>query len=435
MSQLQIFSSHARTALAAAAFATLLVTSPGTTARAEVVAYTGATVETVGKAGTISNGTVVVTDGKITAVGTDVEIPAAARIVDASGQTILPALVNIYTPIVVGSSSAPPTTRTITIGGRTFTIPSTRTTTSTAYTKLSDNVDPLTLRSYLKSQARVGVGFANLVTRGYGQSITARVTPDNAADCIVNKDGHLFLAVTNSTSSLDVLRKGLKGSSGRSSSSALAAAMAARASGGSSSATPTTSSSSRSSSTSTSPTAALWTSVREGQTPVILNVNNAATISYVLDIHKEYKKARFILVASGQNIYRTREMLKDSNISVLLKAGIDTAPRSNRRINVPRELAEAGVTFGFSPSLDSSLSSMPDTPLLPVAMLVKSGLKKEAALKALTLTPATMLGLDAKLGSIEAGKQANLMFLDGDPLTSASKVQELVVEGVTVYEN
>ncbi|MCR9201996.1 MAG: amidohydrolase family protein [Planctomycetaceae bacterium] len=423
--------------LVTAAVAVLPAVVSPPTVTADVIAYTGATIETVGKAGTIENGIIVIRDGKITAVGEGVDIPASAKVVDISGTTVLPALVNIYNPITVGSSSSAPATRTITIGGRTFTIPSTRTTTSTAFTKLSDNVDPASLKNYLNAQARLGVGFVNLVTRGYGQSITARVEPDDAAGSIVSEDGHLFLAVTNSTSSLDVLRKGLKGSSRSSSgqssaASAMAAAIAARTGG----TPPATSGSTPSASTSSSsPTTALWTSVREGKTPVIVNANNAATIMYLLKIQQEFDKACFVLISSGQNIYRTIDELKNANISVLLKAGIDTAPRSNKRINVARELAAAKIPFGFSPSLDSSLSSMPDTPLLPVAMLVKSGLSREDALRALTLAPAKMLGLEKTLGSIEVGKQANLIMLDGDPLTSASSVQQLVVEGVTVYEN
>lgn len=374
----------------------------------DVVAYRGATIETVSKAGTIQNGTVLLRNGKIEAVGPEVDLPTDAKIVDVSGQTIMPALIDIYHPITISGLSSGSASRTVVFNGRVFTIPGSRSTSAPSYVKLSDVVDPLSLDSDFKQLARYGVGFANIVVRGYGHSIHTKVTPDEATTSIVNPDGTLFLSVTNSTASLDVLRKGLKGST-----------------------------STRSSSTTSSPTSStsLWAAVKEGKAPLILNVNNAATIMYVLQIQKEYDKVRMVLVASGADIYRSLDQLKGRKLSVLMKAGIDIAPRSNQRINVAKLLADAKIEFGFSTSLDRSLNSMPDTPLFPVSQLVKTGLSKDKALSALTMSPAKMLGMEKTLGSIEVGKQANLLFLNGAPLDAGTTVQQLLVEGKPVYEN
>lgn len=376
----------------------------------DVVAYRGATIETVSKAGTIQNGTVLLRNGKIEAVGNKVDIPTDAKIVDVSGQTIMPALVDIYHPITITGLSASSGSRTVVFNGRTFTIPGSRSTSAPSYVKLSDVVDPLSLKSDFSKLSRYGVGFTSIVVRGYGHSLHANVTPEETATSIVSQNGTLFLSVTNSTASLNVLRNGLKGkpSSSRSASS-----------------TPSDPNSITS----------LWTAVKEGKAPLILNVNNAATIMYVLQIQKEYDKVRMVLVASGTDIYQSLDQLKGRKLSVLLKAGIDVAPRSNRRINVAKQLADAKIEFGFSPSLDSSLDSMPDTPLFPVSQLVKTGLSKDKALSAMTLAPAKMLGIEKTLGSIEVGKQANLLFLDGAPLDAGTTVQQLLVEGKTVYEN
>lgn len=376
----------------------------------DVVAYRGATIETVSKAGSIENGTVLLRDGRIEAVGKKVELPTDARIVDVSGQTIIPALVDIYHPITISGLSSSSGSRTVVFNGRTFTIPGSRSTSAPSYVKLSDVVDPQSLKSDFSQLCRYGVGFTSIVIRGYGQSLHAKVTPDRTATSIVNENGTLFLSVTNSTASLDVLRNGLKGKS---------------------------SSSRSSSSTPSLPNSvtSLWAAVKEGKAPLILNVNNAATIMYVLKIQKEYDKVRMVLVASGTDIYQTLDQLKGRKLSVLIKAGIDIAPRSNQRINVAKLLADSGIEFGFSASLDSSLDSMPDTPLFPVSQLVKTGLSKDKALSALTLAPAKMLGIEKTLGSIEVGKQANLLFLNGAPLDAGTTVQQLLVEGKSVYEN
>lgn len=393
----------------------MVATAASSAQAADVVAYKGATIETVSDAGTIKKGTLLVQDGKLQAVGKDIDIPTNARIVDVTGQTIMPALVDIYHPISVSGLTSSSGSRTVVFNGRTFVIPGARSTSAPTYVKLSDIVDPLSLKTDYAKLSRYGVGFANIVMRGYGQSLQTRITPDSAGDGIMNAHGTLFLSLSNSTASLDVLRNGLKGKSSSRSS--------------------TTSSRSSTASQDPNSSTSLWANVREGKTPIILNVNNAATITYVLKIQKEHDKARMILVASGADIYRTLDQLKGRKLSILLKAGIDIAPRSNQRINVARMLDDAKISFGFSSSLDSSLDAMTDTPLFPVSLLVKNGLNRNSAIMAMTLAPAAMLGLEKTLGSIEAGKQANLLFLDGAPLDATTTVKQLLVEGKSVYEN
>ncbi len=405
-----------------------------------IVAYRGATIETVADAGTIQNGIIVVKNGLIDSVGSSVSIPAAARIVDVTGQTVMPALVDVYHPVSIDIGSTASAPRVVVFGGRTFTIPSSAPSTAAPFVKLSDNLDPLSLRRPLITNARYGVGLMNIVSRGYGQSLHVRVSPSMPETSIINPDGALFIAVTNTTASLDVLRNGLKGRAGSSGSRGSRGTSSGRSfSGGSSSgsgATPAaTSSTSASASSTESQLTTLWQSVKDGKTPLILNVNNAATILYVLEVHKDFDKVQLTIVADGDDIYQTLDQLKESKASIILRSGLDVAPRSSDRINVPRMLETAGIQFGFSTSLDGTLSAMPDTPLFPVSLLVKTGLSRNAALNALTLTPAKVLGVDKTHGSIEAGKKANLLFFEGDPFAATSGIKQLVVEGDTVYED
>ena len=60
----------------------------------QTVAYTNATIETMGPDGQIKNGTLIVRDDKIVDVGTDVEIPDDARVVSMTGKTIMPGLID-----------------------------------------------------------------------------------------------------------------------------------------------------------------------------------------------------------------------------------------------------------------------------------------------------------------------------------------------------
>ena len=63
------------------------------------------------------------------------------------------------------------------------------------------------------------------------------------------------------------------------------------------------------------------------------------------------------------------------------------------------------------------------------ATAVAFGLDREAALHALTLGAARILGLDDRLGSIESGKWANLIVTDGDPLEVRTRIRHVIIRG------
>jgi imidazolonepropionase-like amidohydrolase len=94
------------------------------------------------------------------------------------------------------------------------------------------------------------------------------------------------------------------------------------------------------------------------------------------------------------------------------------------------ELAEAGVTFAI----------MTDHPEVPIqhlatsaALAQKGGLSQEQALQAVTINAATILGLENRLGSIETGKDADIVIWDGDPLAISSKVEQVFINGQKIY--
>ena len=80
-----------------------------------------------------------------------------------------------------------------------------------------------------------------------------------------------------------------------------------------------------------------------------------------------------------------------------------------------------------------------DHPVIPLQYLslcaglaVKYGMDRDEALRAITINPARVLGLDNRIGSIKAGKDADLVLLDGDPLVLATKVRCVVLSGKQV---
>jgi imidazolonepropionase-like amidohydrolase len=102
----------------------------------------------------------------------------------------------------------------------------------------------------------------------------------------------------------------------------------------------------------------------------------------------------------------------------------------NRSLANPGRLANAGVTIAITT----------DHPVVPINFLVhqaslavKDGLDRENALRALTINPARIAGIDDRLGSIEPGKDADLVIWSGDPLDVLSRAVRVFVDGAEIY--
>jgi hypothetical protein len=104
--------------------------------------------------------------------------------------------------------------------------------------------------------------------------------------------------------------------------------------------------------------------------------------------------------------------------------------RRGAKINAAEVLAAQGVTLSFATGGASASAQLP----LLAAYAVRNGLEPFDALKALTVNPARMLKLDSRLGSVERGRDADLVLFTGDPFAPSSRVKMVIVDGKIVYE-
>ncbi len=389
------------------------LSGPPALLQAQTIAFTNATIETMGTGGTIESGTIVVEGDKILEIGDDVTIPDDAQVVSMSGKTIIPGFVD---PYFVFKRSSSNTSRTVTFNGRTITIPGSNTFEVGSFTRIGKYFDPYKF-NFLPA-LRTGILTANLVSDGQGLSALANVTVDPNPQMLFQPEGHLFAKVTNQTTALDVIRKPL-----------LPEKTSRRGQ-----------TSTRRASTSKSDAAddpkKLWEAVKKGEAAVFVNINNAATVAYVLQVAEKAEKAKFILVATGPNLYQSLDEIKrNANITVILQPGIDTVPFTSDLMNVSRMLADRKIPFAISMSLSSSqLIASQDDPMFPLTMLVKTGLERQQALQSVTIEPAKLLGIEKSHGSLEKGKQANLLVFDGDPLETGSRLIKVISNGKTIHE-
>jgi len=96
-------------------------------------------------------------------------------------------------------------------------------------------------------------------------------------------------------------------------------------------------------------------------------------------------------------------------------------------------LHQAGVKIAIKADESLGIGSIRELPLL-AALAVKGGLDQDTALRAITLNAAEVLGVENKIGNLEAGKDADMVLFDGDPLDYQTRVKQVFIDGKSVYK-
>ena len=139
-----------------------------------------------------------------------------------------------------------------------------------------------------------------------------------------------------------------------------------------------------------------------------------------------------IIVRTGPDAQRVASFLREHNVGVILTSIFALPAREDAFHAYPYQaagvLAQAGVVFAFS---SGGFQFVRDVPF-QAGRSVAWGLDHDEAIKALTLNAAKVLGVDSQIGSIEAGKLANLVVLKGDPLEIRSQILHVVIAGQDV---
>jgi imidazolonepropionase-like amidohydrolase len=171
--------------------------------------------------------------------------------------------------------------------------------------------------------------------------------------------------------------------------------------------------------------------VLEGRVPVIVAASQAAQIKSAVS-WAESEGVRMILLGAG-DVAREARLLKEKRIPVIVDGVLSVPSRDDEPYDaayaVAARLAEAGVSFCISSGGGSFASAMVRNLPYHAGMAAAHGLPKDAALRAITLSAAEVLGVAADLGSIEKGKSASLILTDGDPLEVRTKILASWIDG------
>ena len=170
-----------------------------------------------------------------------------------------------------------------------------------------------------------------------------------------------------------------------------------------------------------------------GDVMVHVHAHYPSEISMALELAREFGFLDRLSFAHASEAYPMAEVLAETSvIPVVGPVMIDRFYGDDRSHNVVKELMEAGVTV----SLQTDQSKEHDGDFREYgAFLVRHGLSEEHALQALTLNGAKAMMLGERLGSIEVGKDADLVLLDGHPFDlTADRVAKVFVDGSVEYE-
>jgi len=167
--------------------------------------------------------------------------------------------------------------------------------------------------------------------------------------------------------------------------------------------------------------------------PVRIAASRAVDIESALRLADEFKLT--LVFEEAEESYRHVELLAQRKVAVALRPSFQpgrvwAADGSELRYGTFTALAAAGVPTALlagGPGEGESLLAM-------AAFAVRCGATRDQALAAITKTPAEILGVADRVGSLEKGKDADFVVLSGDPLDVTSRVERVVVNGRTAFE-
>ncbi|MBM3975451.1 MAG: amidohydrolase family protein [Planctomycetes bacterium] len=178
----------------------------------------------------------------------------------------------------------------------------------------------------------------------------------------------------------------------------------------------------------------VYEEVLSGKAPLIVSASTTQDIRTACFLQREFKLPRLILDAAAE-AWKDPPMVVASGASVVLppltfggRGGNDFAFHS---WNSAALLHERGLTIALSGhnalERGERLAAQP-------GLAMHAGLPFDAALAAVTINPARMIGIDGRVGSIAVGKDADLVLWDGKPFEPSSRIVGVLLEGELVLD-
>ncbi|WP_340105384.1 amidohydrolase family protein [Rhodohalobacter sp. 8-1] len=371
--------------------------------QSQPIALTGGTIYTVSN-GVIENGTIVFEDGVITAIGQNVQIPMGAERVDVSGKEIYPGMIDAYTRMGIFEIGAV---------GMTVDINETgdfnpNVTPEIAFNPESRHIGTARTNGVLTAITTPGGGIIS------GQSSTMMLDGWSWADMVLDSRtgmminwpsaddddyGDELLALHDFVAEAKAYHKAkqafINGNAPRLENDSRLEAMGALIS---------------------------------GEQPVVVEADEMREIQDAITWAEDQNFR--IIIMGGRDAHYISEFLVEKNVPVIITEVLDAPDRDweayDDQYRLPAKLEAAGVTYAIAGG-----SSAPYTFRLAndAGASVAFGLTFDEAFRAVSLTPAQILGIDNRVGSLETGKDATLLITTGNPVEYSTQIEQAYIQG------
>lgn len=171
--------------------------------------------------------------------------------------------------------------------------------------------------------------------------------------------------------------------------------------------------------------------VLDGEIPVRNHAHRMDDIRTAIRLSEEFGYR--LVIDHGTEAYRIADEIVSRGIMVAV--GPVFGERSKRELN-----NQTPATAGVLVAKGATVAIMTDSPFNPVHNLrdlvifaIREGLDEDRALETITRNPARILGVEHRVGTLEAGKDADFLVFDGDPWDARNKVRETYIDGRQVF--
>ena len=174
-----------------------------------------------------------------------------------------------------------------------------------------------------------------------------------------------------------------------------------------------------------------------GDLPVMIYCDKAMDVGQAMRLIEQYNLNASLVL--GRECYKAAQQVADAELPVMLAPQLvffeeDPRTKEEKKVVLPQVFRDHGVKFAFQVGRGGGTTLGSTYFWYQAATAVKYGMPVEEALESLTLLPAKFLGVDEYVGSIEEGKDADIIVLSGEPLSVDTWVDMTVVNGEIVYE-
>jgi imidazolonepropionase-like amidohydrolase len=173
--------------------------------------------------------------------------------------------------------------------------------------------------------------------------------------------------------------------------------------------------------------------VLKGELPLLVTVNRAHNIISALRLAKEFQIK--LILDGASDAYTVVDQIKAANVPVIVHPTMQRAGRETENLSMETAatLRKAGIPIALQSGFEGYVPKT-RVVLFEAAVAATNGLTFDQALASITIDAARMLGISNRVGSLEAGKDADLALFDGDPFEYTSHVVKVIINGRVVSE-